>query len=46
VIKQNKRRISGDDGFNNLVEFAWANEAGGIRLLTALDEGDGNGRSG
>ena len=46
MIEENKRRVSGRDGLNNFVEFALADEAGGIWPLAALDEGGGDGRTG
>ena len=46
MVEENKRRVGGSDDRNNLVEFALADEAGGIGPLAALDEGGGNGRTG
>ena len=46
VVEENKRGVGGGHDANNLVEFALADEAGGIGLLAALDEGGGNGRTG
>jgi hypothetical protein len=46
VVEQNKRGVGGRDDLNNFVEFALADEAGGIWPLAALDEGGGDGRTG
>jgi hypothetical protein len=46
VIEEYKRRVGTGHCANNLVEFALADEAGGIRPLAALDERCGNGRTG
>jgi hypothetical protein len=46
VVEENKRRVGGGHDLNNFVELTLADEAGGIGLLAALDEGSGNGRTG
>jgi hypothetical protein len=46
VIEEDKRRIGAGHNANNFFEFALADEAGGIGLLTPLDEGGGDGRTG
>ncbi len=46
MIEEDKRRIGRSYDFNNFVEFALADEAGGIGLLAALDKGGGDGRTG
>ena len=46
MVEENKRRVGGGHNLNNFVEFALADEAGGIGLLAALDEGGGDGRTG
>jgi hypothetical protein len=46
VIEEYKRRVGTGHDANNLVEFALADEAGGIGPLAALDERGGNGRAG
>jgi hypothetical protein len=46
VIEEYKRSVGTGHGVNNLVEFALADEAGGIGPLAALDERCGNGRTG
>jgi hypothetical protein len=46
VVEEYKRRVGTGHGANNLVEFALADEAGGIGPLAALDERRGNGRTG
>jgi len=46
VVEENKRRLGAGHNANNFVEFALADEAGGIGLLTPLDEGGGDGRTG
>ena len=45
VVEENERGVGGGHDLNNLVEFALADEAGGIGLLAALDESGGNGRT-
>ena len=45
VVEENKRGVGGGHNLNNFVEFALANEAGGIGLLTALHERGGYGRA-
>jgi hypothetical protein len=45
VIEEYKRRVGTGHGANNLVEFALADEAGGIGPLAALDERCDNGRT-
>ena len=46
MVEENKRRVGGGYNLNNFVEFAVADEAGGIWLLTPLDEGSSDGRAG
>ena len=46
MVEENKRRVGGGYNVNNFVEFALADETGGIGPLVALDEGGGNGRTG
>jgi len=46
VVEENKRSVGGGNDFDNLVEFALADETRGIGPLAALDEGGGNGRTG
>jgi hypothetical protein len=46
VIEENKRSVSTGHHPNNFVEFALADEGGGIRALAALDQGGGNARTG
>jgi hypothetical protein len=46
MIEENKRRVGGGHDLNNFVELALADEAGGIWLLTPLDEGSSDGRTG
>jgi hypothetical protein len=46
VVEENKRGVRGGYDINDFVEFALADEAGGIGLLAALDEGGGDGRTG
>lgn len=46
MVEENKRGVGGGDDLNNFVEFALADETGGIGPLAALDEGGGNGRTG
>jgi hypothetical protein len=46
VVEEYERRVSTGHGANNLLEFALADEAGGIGPLAALDERCGNGRTG
>jgi hypothetical protein len=45
VVEENKRGVGGSDDLNNFIEFALADEAGGIGPLAALDERGGNGRT-
>jgi hypothetical protein len=46
MIEENKWRVGGGYDLNNFVELALADEAGGIGLLTPLDEGCGDGCTG
>ena len=46
MVEENKRRVGGCYDLNNFVELALADQAGGIWLLTPLDEGCGDGRTG
>jgi hypothetical protein len=46
VIEENKRRIGAGHNADNFVEFALADETGGIGPLAALDEGGGNSSTG
>ena len=46
MVEENKRRVGAGHNANNFVEFALADEAGRIGLLTPLDEGGGDDRPG
>src|SRR6202011_1567119 len=46
VVEENQRGVGGGHSSNNFIEFSLADEARGIGLLAALDEGGGNGRTG
>ena len=46
MVEENKRCVGAGHSAHNFVEFALADEAGGIGLLAALDERGGNGRTG
>ena len=46
MVEESKRRVGAGHNINNFVEFALADETGGIGPLAALDEGGGNGRTG
>ena len=46
MVEENQGGVGAGNDFDDLVEFAFADEAGGIGSLAALDEGGSDGGSG